>query len=145
MVKDYFIQMQGGLQNIFSKEILLQRNISRVMKYNKCLSYPLSFYATQIINPFLNSRISDNQPNLIKGLFLYSRISFSSCLVKNCLFYPFNSYSMYIYITIRNISIWEKIHVNYNSKSQTHSVYFKHYTQNIKMVVVRAGGINILW
>ena len=29
------------------------------MKYIKYLSYRLPFYATQIINPFLNSRISD--------------------------------------------------------------------------------------
>ena len=47
---------------------------------------PLHFYSTQIIRPFLNSRISarhdkvDGHPAngeiLIKGLFLYCRISF---------------------------------------------------------------------
>ena len=35
--------------------------LSQIMKYSiKCLSYPLPFYATQIINPFLSSRFSDN-------------------------------------------------------------------------------------
>ena len=30
------------------------------MKYIKCLLYPIPFYATEIVNPFHNSRISAN-------------------------------------------------------------------------------------
>ena len=32
----------------------------RIMKYIKCLFYSLPFYAIQMINPFLDSRISAN-------------------------------------------------------------------------------------
>ena len=32
----------------------------QIRKYTKCFSYPLSFYATQIVNPFINTRISAN-------------------------------------------------------------------------------------
>ena len=31
-----------------------------IVKYSKCLTYPIPFNATQINNPFLNSRISAN-------------------------------------------------------------------------------------
>ena len=57
------------------------------MKYGKCLSYPLPFNATQIINPFLDSMISANHekgeefqlmkcvnPNIVYLLFLSYRI-----------------------------------------------------------------------
>ena len=37
----------------------------RIMKYINCLSYPPSLYATHIINPFLNSRISTNYDKMI--------------------------------------------------------------------------------
>ena len=36
------------------------RETIAALNYNKCLSYPLSFNATQIINPFLKLRISAN-------------------------------------------------------------------------------------
>ena len=35
-----------------------------IMKYTHCLSHPLPFYATQRINPFLNSRISANHDKM---------------------------------------------------------------------------------
>ena len=35
-------------------------NSAAFVQYSKCLSYPFPFYATQIINPFPNSRISAN-------------------------------------------------------------------------------------
>ena len=56
------------------------------MKYSKCLSYPLPFYATQIFSLFLDSRISANNDkvegiqlivkSLLRGLFHYCKISF---------------------------------------------------------------------
>ena len=44
-------------KSYFIIEKQLQR---RILKYTKCLSYPYSFHAIQMINPFLNSRISAN-------------------------------------------------------------------------------------
>ena len=38
------------------------------IKYIKYLSYPLPFYATQIISPFLKSRISANQDKVEEDL-----------------------------------------------------------------------------
>ena len=38
-----------------------------IMKYSKCLSYPLPFYAIKKISSFLNSRISPNYDK-VKGL-----------------------------------------------------------------------------
>ena len=40
--------------------IIEQQLPRQIMKYTKYLSYPFSFYATQIICPFLNSSISAN-------------------------------------------------------------------------------------
>ena len=39
------------------RDFIIERPLPRrIMKYTKCLAYPLPFNATQIINPFLNSR-----------------------------------------------------------------------------------------
>ena len=37
-----------------------QQKARNFVHYSECLSNPLPFYATQIINPFLTSRISAN-------------------------------------------------------------------------------------
>ena len=40
---------------------IIDQQIARhFVQYSECLSHPLPFYATQIINPFPNSRISAN-------------------------------------------------------------------------------------
>ena len=46
--------------------IIDQQIASHFVHYSECLYYPLPLYATQIINHFLTSRIS--QPITIKGL-----------------------------------------------------------------------------
>ena len=38
-----------------------QQNPRHIVHYGECLSTPTPFYATQIINPFLTSRISAMQ------------------------------------------------------------------------------------
>jgi hypothetical protein len=41
--------------------LIIEKHLLRlIIKYSKCLSYPLPFYATQVNNPFFNSRISSN-------------------------------------------------------------------------------------
>ena len=62
--------------SINNRNILIKYQLPRgIMKYNKCLSYPLPFYATQMINPFLNSRLLVNHDkvdrlsaNMVKSL-----------------------------------------------------------------------------
>ena len=69
----------------YKRDIIIEKEFQRwIMKYIKCFSYPLPFYATQIICPFLNSRNSANHDKVnglsgnsrIRRLFLYYRISF---------------------------------------------------------------------
>jgi len=43
-------------KRFYNRETIVMSNY----EIHQCLSYPLSFYATQIINPLLNSRISAN-------------------------------------------------------------------------------------
>ena len=46
------------------KDFIIEKQLPhRIMKYTKCLSYPLPYYVTQIINPFL---IQGSQPFMIK-------------------------------------------------------------------------------
>ena len=40
--------------------IIEYQQLRGIMKYRKCLSYTFPFYSTQIVKPFLNSRISAN-------------------------------------------------------------------------------------
>ena len=43
------------------RDFIIEKQIGRhFVQYTKCLSIPLPFYATQIINPFLNQLISAN-------------------------------------------------------------------------------------
>ena len=43
------------------RDLMIEKQIARhFVQYTKYLSYPLSIYATKIINPFLNSRIVAN-------------------------------------------------------------------------------------
>ena len=65
------------LVNIFYNRETIANN----MKYSKCLSYPLPFYPTQTINPFLDSRISANHDK-VEGLLACSEI-----LIKKGLFF----------------------------------------------------------
>ena len=51
----------------YNKIIMIEYQLPReMMKYSKYLSYPRHFYATQIINPFLNYRISANH-DIVEG------------------------------------------------------------------------------
>ena len=71
------------------------------MKYSKCLLYSLSYYATHIIHPSLNSRISANHGKVKElsasnGEILKKRMHFSNFWKKKrikdslnvCFFYP---------------------------------------------------------
>ena len=53
------------------RDCIIEKHLPHwIIKYIKCLSYPLPFYTTQKINPFLNSRISANHEkchNTFKG------------------------------------------------------------------------------
>ena len=51
-----------------------ETNIVAFCVRNKCLSIPLPFFKTQIINPFLNSIILSNR-KILPLLFIYCRIS----------------------------------------------------------------------
>ena len=53
---------------LIQKEILIiEKQLPLwIIKYIKCLIYPLPFYAIQIINPFLNSRISLNHDKVVR-------------------------------------------------------------------------------
>ena len=47
--------------SLLKRDFIIEKQIAwHFVKYCECLSYPLTFYATQIINPFLNSRIPAN-------------------------------------------------------------------------------------
>ena len=62
--------------------------LPNILLFSKCPFYPLHFYATQMINPFLDSMISANHgkveglkpivKSLYPVLFLYCKISFES-------------------------------------------------------------------
>jgi hypothetical protein len=49
-------------KNQDKRDLMYNRETKSVafVQYSECLSYPLSFYATQMIYPFLNSSISAN-------------------------------------------------------------------------------------
>ena len=67
------------------------------MYYSECVYYPLPFYATQIINPFLTSRIS---ANLGKGESLYS-LMFLQCRISFMLRLP-TKFRIHVYYSNKN-------------------------------------------
>ena len=49
---------------MFKGDFIIEKHLLRYMKYIKCLSYPLPFYAAQINHHFLNVRISANHDEM---------------------------------------------------------------------------------
>ena len=83
---------RDGEDTLFNRIIMIEYQLPRgIMKYSKCPTYPLHFYATQIINTFLNWRISANHDKeeghsanseiLIKGIFRYNMLNSMSILL----------------------------------------------------------------
>ena len=65
--------------SIKKKYFIIDQQIARhCVHYSECLSNPLSFNATQITTPFLNSRISANHD---QGLGFYPIIEFLYALM----------------------------------------------------------------
>ena len=58
---------------LYKRDFVIEKQLPHeIMKYAKCLSNPLPFEATQIINPPLNSRISANHDK-VERLSLFSQ------------------------------------------------------------------------
>ena len=74
-----------------------------MLKYTKCLLYPISFHAIQIVNPSLNSRTSANPHTycFFMKLFNYKKITYDKIFSKNislCFYYHYATilyYSLY--------------------------------------------------
>ena len=97
------------------------------LHYSECLQHPLTFYTTQIINPFLNSRISANQDKVLKLSNLEFLILLSDPLLQN-LFWWF--YLLYRY----NVTFfWDQVGKRGNT-------IFQHF---INLYLKRKKGINL--
>ena len=57
-MKKYICRQNSLSVEISKYNFIIEKQLPRLtMKYTKCLSYPFPFYETEIINPFLNSRV----------------------------------------------------------------------------------------
>ena len=59
----YYVSMVPAM-DLKKVSIIEDQLLGQIMKYTKCLSYPLPFFANWLNNPFLNLRISANHDKM---------------------------------------------------------------------------------